>query len=108
MLNTVLPFPFTLWQPKTMANEGSCEFYLKLTHSPTAQPNERFVPLILSWNVTRECNMKCSHSYIQRNIQKNSENELTTEEAKNLIDQIRKSATPANSYGGEPMLRADI
>jgi radical SAM protein with 4Fe4S-binding SPASM domain len=108
MLNTVLPFPFTLWQPKTMANEGSCEFYLKLAHSPTAQPNERFVPLILSWNVTRECNMKCSHCYINA-TDKKLQNELTTEEAKNLIDQIAEVSHPLLILsGGEPMLRADI
>ena len=37
MLDTVLPFPFTLWQPKLIATHGNCEFYLKLAHSPEAQ-----------------------------------------------------------------------
>ncbi len=64
MLDTVLPFPFTLWQPKLIATHGNCEYYLKLAHSPEAKTSERFVPLVMSWNVTRECNMKCSHCYI--------------------------------------------
>ena len=34
MLDTVLPFPFTLWHPKRMATNGACEFYLKLAYSP--------------------------------------------------------------------------
>ena len=38
MLNTVLPFPFTLWQPKLIAIDGNCEFYLKLAYS-TLCPN---------------------------------------------------------------------
>ena len=37
MLDTVLPFPFTLWQPKLIASDGNCEFYLKLAHSPEAK-----------------------------------------------------------------------
>ena len=87
MLDTVLPFPFTLWQPKLIATDGNCEFYLKLAHSPEAEKTERFVPLVMSWNVTRECNMKCSHCYINATEKKLS-NELTTKEGKNLIDQI--------------------
>ena len=64
MLDTVLPFPFTLWQPKLMAKDGICEYYLKMAYSPEAKTQERYVPLVMSYNVTRECNMKCSHCYI--------------------------------------------
>jgi AdoMet-dependent heme synthase len=108
MLNTVLLFPFTLWHPKIMAKDGNCEFYLKLAHSPTADPNERFVPLIMSWNVTRECNMKCGHCYINA-TDKKLQNELTTNEAKKLIDQIAEVSHPLLVLsGGEPLLRKDI
>ncbi len=37
MLDTVLPFPFTLWQPKRIATHGNCEYYLKLAYSPLAE-----------------------------------------------------------------------
>jgi radical SAM protein with 4Fe4S-binding SPASM domain len=108
MLDTVLPFPFTLRQPKLIATHGNCEFYLKLAHSPEAEKSERFVPLVMSWNVTRECNMKCSHCYINA-TEKKLTHELTTTEGKNLIDQICKVSKPLLILsGGEPMLRPDI
>ena len=52
MLNTVLPFPFTLWHPKLMAtfSYSNCEFYLKRAYTPEAQTSEQFVPLRTSWN----------------------------------------------------------
>ena len=108
MLDTVLPFPFTLWQPKLIATHGNCEFYLKLAHSPEAEKSERFVPLVMSWNVTRECNMKCSHCYINA-TEKKLANELTTVEGKNFMDQICQVSKPLLILsGGEPLLRPDI
>jgi radical SAM protein with 4Fe4S-binding SPASM domain len=108
MLNTVLPFTFTLWQPQRMATHGNCEFYLKLAYSPTASGSEKFVPLVLSWNLTRKCNLKCSHCYINATTQQ-LKNELTTEEGKNLIDQICEVSRPLLILsGGEPLLRQDV
>ncbi|MGZ4850166.1 MAG: radical SAM protein [Candidatus Bathyarchaeia archaeon] len=108
MLDTVLPFPFTLWQPKRIATHGICEFYLKLAYSPVAKSSEQFVPLVMSWNVTRECNMKCSHCYINASNKK-LDNELTIQEAKNLMDQIYQVSRPLLILsGGEPLLRPDI
>jgi len=108
MLDTVLPFPFTLWQRKLMAKDGMCEYFLKLSYSPVAKSTERFVPLIMSWNVTRECNMKCSHCYINA-TDKKIDNELTTIEAKKLMDQIYQVSRPLLILsGGEPLLRPDI
>lgn len=108
MLDTVLPFPFTLWQPKRIATHGNCEFYLKLSYSPAANASERFIPLVMSWNITRECNMKCSHCYINA-TEKKLENELNTQEAKKLMDQIYQVSRPLLILsGGEPLLRPDI
>ncbi len=108
MLDTVLPFPFTLWQPKRIATHGSCEFYLKIAYSSAAKSSGRFVPLVMSWNVTRECNMKCSHCYINA-TDKKLDNELTTQEAKRLMDQIYQVSRPLLILsGGEPLLRPDI
>jgi AdoMet-dependent heme synthase len=108
MLDTVLPFPFTLWQPKLIASDGNCEFYLKLAHSSEAKTTEKFVPLVMSWNVTRECNMKCSHCYINA-TEKKLDNELSTQEGKDLMDQICQVSKPLLILsGGEPLLRPDI
>ncbi len=108
MLKTVLPFTFELWQPKRMVNDGKCEFYLKLAHSNAASKPEKFVPLVLSWNVTRKCNLKCPHCYINA-TNKGSIHELATDEAKNLIDQICEVSKPLLILsGGEPLLRKDV
>ena len=108
MLNTVLPFTFELFQPKRMATDGKCEFYLKLAYSPAASESEKFVPLVLSWNITRKCNLKCPHCYINA-TQQEPINELTTDEAKNLIDQICEVSKPLLILsGGEPLLRKDV
>ena len=113
MLETVLPFTFNLTQPKRMGPNEKCEYYMKLGHSPKAVPtSEKFIPLIVSWNVTRKCNMECSHCYINASTEKHAEqhtDELTTEEAKNLIDQIAEVSCPMLILsGGEPLLRKDI
>ena len=108
MLETVMPFPLTLWQPKLMTPDGVCSFYLKLAYSSETKEKESFVPLILSWNVTRECNLKCSHCYINA-ADKKLEGELSTEEGKRLIDQICEISKPLLVLsGGEPLLRSDI
>ena len=108
MLNTVLPFTFTLWHPQLMATDGKCEFYLKLAHSPAASQSEKYVPLVISWNLTRKCNLKCSHCYINATTQQ-LKNELNTEESKNLIDQICEVSRPLLILsGGEPLLRPDV
>lgn len=108
MLDTVLPFPFALWQPQRIATHGKCEFYLKLAAPSKAAASEKFVPLVVSWNVTRKCNLKCPHCYINA-TKEELPNELSTEEAKKLIDQICEVSKPLLILsGGEPLLRKDI
>jgi AdoMet-dependent heme synthase len=108
MLETVLPFTFELTQPERMATHGKCEFYLRLGYSPNATSTEKFIPLVVSWNLTRKCNLKCSHCYINA-TQNELKDELTTEESKQLIDQIAQVSRPLLILsGGEPLLRKDV
>ena len=108
MLETVLPFTFTLSQPQRIATHGKCEFYMKLADSPEAKTKAEFVPLIVSWNVTRRCNLKCSHCYINA-TKEEFRGELTTQEAKQLMNQLSEVSKPLLVLsGGEPMLREDI
>ncbi|TRO44618.1 radical SAM protein [Candidatus Bathyarchaeota archaeon] len=81
---------------------------MKLSDSPTAKVKAEFVPLVVSWNVTRKCNLKCSHCYI--NATKGElKGELTNAEAKRLMDQIAEVSRPLLILsGGEPLLRRDI
>jgi AdoMet-dependent heme synthase len=108
MLETVLPFTFDLTQPEIMATHGKCEYYLRLGYSPTATAKEKFIPLVVSWNLTRKCNLKCSHCYINATSEELN-GELNTDESKRLIDQIAEVSRPLLILsGGEPLLRNDV
>jgi radical SAM protein with 4Fe4S-binding SPASM domain len=109
MLETVLPFTFTLSQPQRIATHGKCVFHMKLADSPGALIKEApYIPLVVSWNVTRKCNLKCQHCYINAAANE-MRDELTTEEAKGVIDQIYEVSRPLLILsGGEPLLRHDI
>ncbi len=70
-----------------------------------------FKPYIVSWNVTRRCNLFCPHCYIdstQRPKENNSE--LNTDEARHLIDELSyiNQRLMLVLSGGEPLLREDI
>lgn len=109
MLKVVLPFPFSLTRPKLMCRDGVCEFSLHLARAPDMElKQEKYVPLVLSWNVTLNCNLKCPHCYIDASDRKNF-NELNTDAAKMLIHQIAEVSRPLLILsGGEPLLRGDI
>jgi len=63
--------------------------------------------MIMSWNTTNRCNLKCSHCY--RDAGEKNEKELTTKEAKLLIDQVVKAGFKIMIFsGGEPLMRDDI
>jgi MoaA/NifB/PqqE/SkfB family radical SAM enzyme len=109
MLETVLPFTFELSQPKRMATDGRCEFLLELARAPTeTATKEKYVPLVVSWNVTLRYNLKCSHCYINA-AERKLPDELSTDAAKMLIHQIAEVSRPLLILsGGEPLLRKDI
>ena len=108
MLETVLPFTFNLAHPYRMNSDGMCEFQLKLGYSPNATHKEKHVPLVVSWNLTRKCNLNCSHCYINATTNE-LKDELTTNESYNLIDQIAEVSKPLLILsGGEPLLRKDV
>ncbi|MBS4030839.1 MAG: putative heme d1 biosynthesis radical SAM protein NirJ2 [Clostridiales bacterium] len=63
--------------------------------------------MIISWNTTRECHLKCKHCY--RDAGAKDSTELSTEEGKKLIDEIAKAGFKILILsGGEPLLREDI
>lgn len=65
--------------------------------------------LILSWNVTKRCNLFCEHCYRESDM-KHYNDELTLDEGKKLIDGIAKTKKFKILIlsGGEPLLRNDI
>jgi 12,18-didecarboxysiroheme deacetylase len=63
---------------------------------------------VVVWNVTRRCNLKCVHCYAHaKNIA--FENELTTEQGKELINDLADFGSPVMLFsGGEPLVRKDL
>ncbi|CEP67624.1 Aldolase-type TIM barrel [Moorella glycerini] len=63
--------------------------------------------MLLSWNTTNQCNLYCDHCY--RDAGAKVEDELSTAEAKNLIDEAVKAGFRIMIFsGGEPLLRSDL
>ena len=76
-----------------------------LRFSKTASP-------IVVWNVTKKCNLRCAHCYINAVGEEESEadmGELTTREAIGMIEDLAAIKAPMLAFsGGEPLLRNDI
>jgi radical SAM protein with 4Fe4S-binding SPASM domain len=63
---------------------------------------------IVVWNITRACNLKCVHCYNDSGADK-THNELTTKEAKAVLDDLAQFAVPSVLFsGGEPLERGDL
>lgn len=63
--------------------------------------------MILSWNTTNQCNMFCAHCYREAGKKRNEE--LNTDEGKQLIDEIARAGFRIMIFsGGEPLMREDI
>ncbi len=63
---------------------------------------------IVVWNSTRRCNLKCIHCYIDAKKAPDI-GELSTEEAKILIDDLAAFGAPVFLFsGGEPFMREDL
>ena len=63
--------------------------------------------MIVSWNTTNACNMYCDHCY--RDAGCKAEEELSTAEAKTLLEQIARANFKIMIFsGGEPLMRPDI
>ena len=63
---------------------------------------------VVVWNVTRRCNLKCVHCYAHaKNI--SFDNELSTDQGKELIDDLADFGSPVMLFsGGEPLVRQDL
>lgn len=63
--------------------------------------------MLVSWNTTNQCNMYCDHCY--RDAGAKLSDELTTEQAKKLITEIKKAGFHIMIFsGGESLMREDI
>ncbi len=63
---------------------------------------------IVVWNITRTCNLKCVHCYNDSGADKAC-NEVTTDEAKAVLDDLSQFGVPSVLFsGGEPLMRQDL
>jgi 12,18-didecarboxysiroheme deacetylase len=63
---------------------------------------------IVVWNSTKACNLRCIHCYYTANARPDPD-ELTTGEAKAMIDDLAAYGVPVLLFsGGEPFLRDDL
>ncbi|MCX4024850.1 heme d1 biosynthesis radical SAM protein NirJ [Endozoicomonas sp. SM1973] len=75
--------------------------------SPPPFPSPPKAPVII-WNLTRRCNLTCRHCY-STSANTHFHNELTTTEAKQVMDDLRAANVSVLILsGGEPLLRPDI
>lgn len=69
---------------------------------------KEFVPKWIAWETTQRCNLRCVHCRCSSDLEA-SEGDFTTEEGKQLIDDIVEFCSPVLVLsGGEPLLRKDI
>jgi Fe-coproporphyrin III synthase len=63
---------------------------------------------VVVWNMTKACNLKCAHCYAQATAGP-ANDELSTAEAKTLIDDLADYGSPVILFsGGEPLMRPDL
>lgn len=63
---------------------------------------------VVVWNMTKACNLKCRHCYAQATAGP-SPDELSTAEAKAMIDDLAQFGAPVILFsGGEPLMRPDL
>jgi len=63
---------------------------------------------VIVWSSTQKCNLKCVHCYA-RATAKNCENELSTDEAKKMMEDLASYGAPVLIFsGGEPLMRKDF
>jgi len=71
------------------------------------EPQPTAVPVVIVWNYTNRCNLRCIHCH--QNSGEAEERELTTEEALKMIERLRDAGVSILTFsGGEPLLRSDI
>ncbi len=70
---------------------------------------ERHRGPVVFWNITARCNLACAHCYLRSGPGRRREDELTTDEATALIDDLALADVPLLLFsGGEPLMREDF
>ncbi len=71
------------------------------------KPLSLSAPFLVVWDFTHKCNLSCKHCYSESG--KIREEELTTVQAKAVVDQLADAGVTALAFsGGEPLTRKDF
>jgi radical SAM protein with 4Fe4S-binding SPASM domain len=68
------------------------------------------LPHVVAWNLTKRCNLRCTHCYISAGPWETAEDELDPEECRRVVDQL-VAVNPSPMLilsGGEPLAREDL
>ncbi len=85
---------------------GNYGFYDEIRYVK-GKPADTNRPIVV-WNTTKSCNLKCVHCYFDAKAKK-EEGELTTEQARSMIDDLAAFGAPVLLFsGGEPFMRSDL
>lgn len=101
------------WNGKPVANTfappvGSKSMFRALKGLIKSQLMPHPFPVAMTFAITYKCQCKCVHCSAGRHFRKDKR-ELSTEEAKKLIDDAQKLGVTIIAFtGGEPLLREDI
>ncbi len=64
---------------------------------------------VVVWNMTQRCNLKCVHCYAHAVDPSDHEDPISTDKAKEIIDDLAQFGAPVMLFsGGEPLVREDL
>ncbi len=79
-----------------------------IAHYGLSAPQRYVAPLMVVWNFTQACNLRCKHCY-QSATAKALSDELSLEEKLRVVDQMGAAGVPFLAIaGGEPLLSKDL
>jgi radical SAM protein with 4Fe4S-binding SPASM domain len=71
------------------------------------KPLSLYAPFLIVWDFTHKCNLNCKHCYSNSGVV--LEEELSTKEALDVVDQLADAGVTALAFsGGEPLSRKDF
>ena len=92
---------------KTVVKRGLINVLEGIAKYGVTLPQITNAPFMVVWDVTHLCNLRCKHCYLD--AREKMPDELTTKEAKNLIDELVDAGVVVLAFsGGEPLMREDI
>jgi len=73
-------------------------------------PQNFVAPIMVVWNFTYRCNLRCKHCYEDAGVLRSGPtNELTTDEKYHVLEELDKNHVPTIFFsGGEPLMAADF